>query len=183
MGYHYNTYTGQMDNYTSSGYSLTDGSFNASAVQNTSSENTSYGYAGSSGAAALVGLLALFMLVALFTGLSMVFYELAMIWAQYHWPKAVALTVLAIIATLCARGSQSSSRNDPDAPARQAYFKSAAWLLWVAAIILPAGLSVRTLFFAPPLEVAVHKMNIDIWHRTMALNLLHPFLTCRYAVP
>ena len=32
-------------------------------------------------------------------------------------------------------------------------------------------------------DVAVHKMSLDIWHRTMALNLLHPFLTCRYAVP
>jgi NAD(P)-dependent dehydrogenase (short-subunit alcohol dehydrogenase family) len=32
-------------------------------------------------------------------------------------------------------------------------------------------------------DVAVHQMNLDIWHKTMALNLLHPFLTCRYAIP
>jgi len=29
----------------------------------------------------------------------------------------------------------------------------------------------------------VHQMDIEVWHRTMALNLLHPFLCCRYAIP
>jgi NAD(P)-dependent dehydrogenase (short-subunit alcohol dehydrogenase family) len=29
----------------------------------------------------------------------------------------------------------------------------------------------------------VHEMDLDVWHRTVALNLLHPFLTCRYGVP
>ena len=29
----------------------------------------------------------------------------------------------------------------------------------------------------------VHLMDIDTWHRTMALNLLHPFLCCRHAIP
>jgi NAD(P)-dependent dehydrogenase (short-subunit alcohol dehydrogenase family) len=29
----------------------------------------------------------------------------------------------------------------------------------------------------------VHEMDLDVWHRTMALNLLHPFLCCRYAIP
>ena len=29
----------------------------------------------------------------------------------------------------------------------------------------------------------VHQMDIDTWHRTIALNLLHPFLCCRYAIP
>ncbi len=29
----------------------------------------------------------------------------------------------------------------------------------------------------------VHQMDLDVWHRTMALNLLHPFLMCRYAIP
>jgi NAD(P)-dependent dehydrogenase (short-subunit alcohol dehydrogenase family) len=26
-------------------------------------------------------------------------------------------------------------------------------------------------------------MDLDVWHNTVALNLLHPFLTCRYAIP
>jgi NAD(P)-dependent dehydrogenase (short-subunit alcohol dehydrogenase family) len=29
----------------------------------------------------------------------------------------------------------------------------------------------------------VHEMDLAVWHRTIALNLLHPFLCCRYAVP
>ncbi|MBC7778923.1 MAG: SDR family oxidoreductase [Proteobacteria bacterium] len=29
----------------------------------------------------------------------------------------------------------------------------------------------------------VHEMDLDIWHRTIALNLLHPFLCCRHAIP
>ena len=32
-------------------------------------------------------------------------------------------------------------------------------------------------------DVPVHLMDIEIWHRTVALNLLHPFLTCRHAIP
>ena len=32
-------------------------------------------------------------------------------------------------------------------------------------------------------DVPVHEMSLDIWHRTVALNMLHPFLTCRYAIP
>jgi len=29
----------------------------------------------------------------------------------------------------------------------------------------------------------VHEMDLDVWHRTIALNLLHPFLTCRHGIP
>jgi NAD(P)-dependent dehydrogenase (short-subunit alcohol dehydrogenase family) len=29
----------------------------------------------------------------------------------------------------------------------------------------------------------VHEMDLAIWHKTIALNLLHPFLCCRYAIP
>jgi len=29
----------------------------------------------------------------------------------------------------------------------------------------------------------VHQMDLDVWHRTIALNLLHPFLCCRHAIP
>jgi NAD(P)-dependent dehydrogenase (short-subunit alcohol dehydrogenase family) len=32
-------------------------------------------------------------------------------------------------------------------------------------------------------DVPVHEMKLDVWHRTVALNLLHPFLTCRYGIP
>ena len=32
-------------------------------------------------------------------------------------------------------------------------------------------------------DVPVHEMDLEIWHRTIALNLLHPFLTCRHAIP
>ena len=29
----------------------------------------------------------------------------------------------------------------------------------------------------------VHEMDLDVWHKTVALNLLHPFLTCRHGIP
>ena len=32
-------------------------------------------------------------------------------------------------------------------------------------------------------DVPVHEMDLDVWNRTVALNLLHPFLTCRYGIP
>src|SRR5262245_50411018 len=32
-------------------------------------------------------------------------------------------------------------------------------------------------------DVPVHEMDLGIWHRTVALNLLHPFLTCRHGIP
>ena len=32
-------------------------------------------------------------------------------------------------------------------------------------------------------DVPVHEMDLDIWHRTIALNLLHPFLSCRHGIP
>ncbi len=32
-------------------------------------------------------------------------------------------------------------------------------------------------------DYPVHEMDLDVWHRTVALNLLHPFLTCRHGVP
>lgn len=32
-------------------------------------------------------------------------------------------------------------------------------------------------------DVPVHEMDLDVWQRTVALNLLHPFLTCKYAIP
>ncbi len=32
-------------------------------------------------------------------------------------------------------------------------------------------------------DLPVHEMDLAIWHRTIALNLLHPFLCCRYAIP
>lgn len=32
-------------------------------------------------------------------------------------------------------------------------------------------------------DVPVHEMDLEVWHRTVALNLLHPFLTCRHAIP
>jgi NAD(P)-dependent dehydrogenase (short-subunit alcohol dehydrogenase family) len=32
-------------------------------------------------------------------------------------------------------------------------------------------------------DVPVHRMDLEIWHRTIALNLLHPFLCCRHAIP
>lgn len=32
-------------------------------------------------------------------------------------------------------------------------------------------------------DVPVHEMDLDVWNRTLALNLLHPFLSCRHALP
>jgi NAD(P)-dependent dehydrogenase (short-subunit alcohol dehydrogenase family) len=32
-------------------------------------------------------------------------------------------------------------------------------------------------------DVPVHEMDLEVWHRTIALNLLHPFLSCRHAIP
>ena len=32
-------------------------------------------------------------------------------------------------------------------------------------------------------DLPVHEMDLDVWNRTIALNLLHPFLTCRHAIP
>ncbi len=32
-------------------------------------------------------------------------------------------------------------------------------------------------------DVPVHEMDLDVWQRTIALNLLHPFLCCRYGIP
>jgi NAD(P)-dependent dehydrogenase (short-subunit alcohol dehydrogenase family) len=32
-------------------------------------------------------------------------------------------------------------------------------------------------------DYPVHEMDIDNWHRTIALNLLHPFLSCKFGIP
>jgi NAD(P)-dependent dehydrogenase (short-subunit alcohol dehydrogenase family) len=32
-------------------------------------------------------------------------------------------------------------------------------------------------------DVPVHQMDLDVWHRTIDLNLLHPFLSCRHGIP
>ena len=32
-------------------------------------------------------------------------------------------------------------------------------------------------------DVPVHEMSLEIWQRTIALNLLHPFLCCRHGIP
>ena len=32
-------------------------------------------------------------------------------------------------------------------------------------------------------DVAVHEMDLKVWHHTINLNLLHPFLTCRHGIP
>ena len=32
-------------------------------------------------------------------------------------------------------------------------------------------------------DVPVHEMDLDVWQRTIALNLLHPFLSCRHGIP
>ena len=32
-------------------------------------------------------------------------------------------------------------------------------------------------------DVPVHEMDLDVWQRTINLNLLHPFLVCRHAIP
>ena len=32
-------------------------------------------------------------------------------------------------------------------------------------------------------DVPVHQMDLKVWHHTINLNLLHPFLSCRYCIP
>jgi NAD(P)-dependent dehydrogenase (short-subunit alcohol dehydrogenase family) len=32
-------------------------------------------------------------------------------------------------------------------------------------------------------DVPVHRMDLDVWQRTINLNLLHPFLSCRHGIP
>jgi NAD(P)-dependent dehydrogenase (short-subunit alcohol dehydrogenase family) len=32
-------------------------------------------------------------------------------------------------------------------------------------------------------DVPVHEMSLDVWNRTITLNLLHPFLCCRHGIP
>lgn len=32
-------------------------------------------------------------------------------------------------------------------------------------------------------DTPVHEMDLAVWHRTIALNLLHPFLSCRHGIP
>ena len=32
-------------------------------------------------------------------------------------------------------------------------------------------------------DVPVHQMDLAVWQRTIALNLLHPFLVCRHGIP
>jgi NAD(P)-dependent dehydrogenase (short-subunit alcohol dehydrogenase family) len=32
-------------------------------------------------------------------------------------------------------------------------------------------------------DVPVHQMDLKVWHHTINLNLLHPFLTCRHGIP
>lgn len=32
-------------------------------------------------------------------------------------------------------------------------------------------------------DVPVHRMDLDVWERTIALNLRHPFLCCRHGIP
>ena len=32
-------------------------------------------------------------------------------------------------------------------------------------------------------DAPVHEMNLDVWHRTINLNLLHPFICCKYGIP
>jgi len=32
-------------------------------------------------------------------------------------------------------------------------------------------------------DAPVHEMDLDVWRRTIALNLLHPFLVCRHGIP
>jgi len=32
-------------------------------------------------------------------------------------------------------------------------------------------------------DVPVHEMDLGVWQRTIALNLLHPFLCCRHGIP
>jgi NAD(P)-dependent dehydrogenase (short-subunit alcohol dehydrogenase family) len=32
-------------------------------------------------------------------------------------------------------------------------------------------------------DVPVHEMDLEVWQRTIAVNLLHPFLVCRHGIP
>ena len=32
-------------------------------------------------------------------------------------------------------------------------------------------------------DLPVHEMDLKVWHHTINLNLLHPFLTCRHGIP
>ncbi len=32
-------------------------------------------------------------------------------------------------------------------------------------------------------DINVHAMDLDAWHKTISLNLLHPFLCCRHGIP
>jgi len=32
-------------------------------------------------------------------------------------------------------------------------------------------------------DVPVHEMSLEIWHKTITLNLLHPFLVCKHGIP
>lgn len=32
-------------------------------------------------------------------------------------------------------------------------------------------------------DMPVHEMSLDIWHKTITLNLLHPFLVCKHGIP
>jgi NAD(P)-dependent dehydrogenase (short-subunit alcohol dehydrogenase family) len=32
-------------------------------------------------------------------------------------------------------------------------------------------------------DAPVHEMNLEIWHKTITLNLLHPFLVCKHGIP
>ena len=32
-------------------------------------------------------------------------------------------------------------------------------------------------------DVPVHEMDLKVWHQTVNLNLLHPFLSCRHGIP
>ena len=32
-------------------------------------------------------------------------------------------------------------------------------------------------------DTPVHEMDLEVWQRTITLNLLHPFLTCRHVIP
>ncbi len=32
-------------------------------------------------------------------------------------------------------------------------------------------------------DVPVHEMDLEVWRRTIAVNLLHPFLVCRHGIP
>jgi NAD(P)-dependent dehydrogenase (short-subunit alcohol dehydrogenase family) len=32
-------------------------------------------------------------------------------------------------------------------------------------------------------DAPVHEMSLDVWHKTITLNLLHPFLVCKFGIP